>query len=112
MMADAVVRRAVRVLDPPTRRSIGRPSPTSRRRRIFGRLAARVGLLHRAEPVAGHPLARLRELHDVVLVARLVLQRRVHGLPQPIEQLPYLVVLQRVSSFGRWRVLVPRGSGP
>jgi hypothetical protein len=57
------------------------------------RAAAREVLLESAKAVTVHPLARLRELHGEVLVAGLVLQRRVHRLPQPVDELAHLVLL-------------------
>jgi hypothetical protein len=62
----------------------------------LGRHPAREVLLELAKAVAVHPLARLGELEEVVLVAFLVLHRRVHGLAQPREQCSHLVLLHGV----------------
>jgi len=53
-------------------------------------------LLELAEAVTVHPLARLGELQEVVLVPLLVLHPRVHGLAQPGEQRSHLVLLHGV----------------
>jgi DNA-binding winged helix-turn-helix (wHTH) protein len=55
--------------------------------------AVRVRVLHGPQPVAVHALPGLWELDDVVLVAGLVLQRRVHRLQQPVHELAHLVLL-------------------
>src|SRR5918999_3751413 len=89
--ADAVGDRAVGVLD--VRLAHPDVAAAGQAAQLDVRLPAREGLLEPAEAVTVHPLARLRELHREVLVAGLVLHRRVHGVDYPVHQLAHLVLL-------------------